>query len=175
MAPAPADGTAVQPQAACTSAQGQADGAEPLEQAEAEGMQAATKRTYQPSTIVRKRRHGFLSRCPALHLCAWCLWAELLPRLYFAGSTPAHSVRDAVASCGSCRGGAAPCFLCDVAQSAIEALLDVGLLGVGQSLFCNAAPACTLLSVVTCCRVRTRGGRKVIKRRIMRGRNIITA
>ena len=73
MAPAPADGTAVQTQAACTSAENPAEGAEPLEQAEAEGMQAATKRTYQPSTIVRKRRHGFLSRCLALHLRAWCL------------------------------------------------------------------------------------------------------
>ena len=72
MAPAPADGTAVQ---TCTTAQAQAEGAEPLEQAGAEGMQAATKRTYQPSTIVRKRRHGFLSRCPALHLRAWCLSA----------------------------------------------------------------------------------------------------
>ena len=71
MAPAPADGTAVQAQAACPTAQAQAAGAEPLEQAEAEGMQAATKRTYQPSTLVRKRRHGFLSRCPALHLQAW--------------------------------------------------------------------------------------------------------
>ncbi|KAL0052807.1 hypothetical protein WJX82_008132 [Trebouxia sp. C0006] len=28
----------------------------------AEGMLCATKRTYQPSVIIRKRRHGFLNR-----------------------------------------------------------------------------------------------------------------
>lgn len=29
---------------------------------EQEGMLCATKRTYQPSVIIRKRRHGFLNR-----------------------------------------------------------------------------------------------------------------
>ena len=48
-------------------------------------------------------------------------------------------------------------------------------LALAQAIVCNSAPGCALLNVMTCCRVRTRGGRKVIKRRTMRGRNIITA
>ncbi|KAL0031170.1 hypothetical protein WJX77_007701 [Trebouxia sp. C0004] len=35
---------------------------DPIIDNNAEGMLCATKRTYQPSVIIRKRRHGFLNR-----------------------------------------------------------------------------------------------------------------